>query len=67
MTAKTTLRIAAIVLGVAASVLAVMAVTVYEGYFPADWADHISADELGGLSALAVVAAIGASWAEKEV
>lgn len=57
------LHVLAVVLGVAASILAVLSVAVFEGYFPASVVDNLTWGELAGLSALSVVGAVGCSLA----
>ena len=65
-TEKKTYALIAVLLGIAASLLAVMAVAVYEGYITSSWADNLTDGELGFLSALAVVGAVGMGYvAEK--
>ena len=59
------LHLVAVALGVAASALAVSAVAVYEGYFPPSYVGNMTPGELGGVSALAVVGAAGAAYAER--
>lgn len=63
MEAKRAFHLVAVILGIAASLLAVLAVAVYEGYFPSSYVDSLTPGELGGLSALAVVGAIGCGYA----
>ncbi len=65
MDRKYMFHILAVVLGIAASLLAVLAVAIYEGYIPLSYVDNVSATELGTFAALAVVAAIGVSSAER--
>jgi hypothetical protein len=64
---KGTFHLIAVILGIAASLLAVLAVATYEGYIPLGDVDNLTSTELGTLSALAVVGAIGAAYAEREM
>lgn len=63
MEGKKTFHLIAVILGIAASLLAVLAVATYESYFPESVVDNLTPGELGGLSALAVVGAIGCGYA----
>lgn len=55
----------AIVLGIAGSVLAVLAVLVYEGWLTTALVDNFTDVELGAFSALSITGAIAARFAEK--
>ena len=56
------LTLIAVLLGIAASVLAILAVAVDFGYVPAGWANGMTDGELGVLSALAVVGAVAIGY-----
>lgn len=55
----------AVVLAITATVLAALAIAVFEGYMPADLVGNLTPGELGVFSALAVIAAIGARAEER--
>lgn len=58
-------RFLAIVLGIGASLLAVLAIAVNYGYIPTTFVNGFTATELGVFAALAVVGAIGCEAAEQ--
>lgn len=58
-------RFLAVLLGIFASLLAVLAIAVNYGYIPTTFVNGFSATELGVFAALAVVAAIGCEVAEQ--
>lgn len=62
---ETTFHLLAIVFGIAASLLAVLAVAEYEAYIPVADVDNLTSTELGTLSALSVVAALGFGYVAK--
>lgn len=62
---KETYRNLAILLGVIAAILTVLAVASFEGYIPASYVDNVSPSELGTFAALAVVAAVAFAEMEK--
>lgn len=55
----------AVVFGIVASILAVLAVLVFLGWIPLSFVDNITATEMGALAALAAVGA-GASYVASE-
>jgi hypothetical protein len=63
---KKTFHLIAVILGIAGSLLAVLAVSVYEGYITAADAGGFSDGVLGTLSALAYVGGAGFALAERE-
>jgi hypothetical protein len=65
-TIKALFHTLAVILGIAGSLLAVLAIAVYEGYISAADVGSFTDGELGTLSALAYVAAIGFAVAERE-
>lgn len=62
-----TLHLIAVLLGIAGSLLAILAVAVYEGYLTTAQVGNFTADELGVLSALSVAGAIGTAYAENNL
>lgn len=60
-----TYKLIAILFGILASVLAVLAVVTYLSYIPASWVDNFTDAELGTFSALSVVGAIAFAELEK--
>lgn len=56
---KKTFHLIAVLFGIAASLLAIAAVAVYEGYLPESTVDNLTSGELGVLAALSVAAAVG--------
>lgn len=61
-----TYRLISILLGILASVLAVLALAAYWGYIPASYVDNFTFGELGSFAALAVIGAVGVDYlAEK--
>jgi hypothetical protein len=63
---KKTFHLVAVILGIAGSLVAVLAIAVYEGYITSADAGGFSDGVLGTLSALAYVAAAGFALAERE-
>lgn len=51
------LHLLALVLGIVASILVVLAVGVYLGYIPASWVDSLTAGQLGVLAGITIVGA----------
>lgn len=62
MISKRGFSLIAVLLGIAASVLAILAVAEFMGYIPATWAQNMTDGELGVLSALAVVGAVAVGY-----
>lgn len=56
---RKTYTLIAVLFGILASILAVLAVAAYESWIPASYVDNLTSGELGALAALSVVAAIG--------
>ncbi len=56
----------AVVLGLAGSLIAVLAIALYEGYITAADVGNFNDGELGTISALAYVGAVGFAVAERE-
>lgn len=50
----------AVIFGITASVLAVLAVLLYEGWIPLSFVDNITATEMGALAALSATGAVAA-------
>lgn len=63
---KKTFHLIAVILGIAGSLLAVLAIASYEGYVTAADVGNFSDGVLGTLSALAYVGAAGFALAERE-
>jgi hypothetical protein len=59
---KRTFRLIAVLLGIAAAVLSVLAVAEFMSYIPATWANGLTDGELGVLAALAVVGAVALGY-----
>ncbi len=57
----------ALILGIVASILVVLAVVVYLGYVPASWVDSLTDGELTALAAITIVAAGGSYMAGERV
>lgn len=61
-----TYHLVAILFGVIASVLVILAIATYLGYAPATWVDNVSPTELGVLAALSIFVAGFAAYEEKQ-
>ena len=65
MVSKNVYHMLAVILGIVGSILAVLAVLVFENWLTPALVDNFSATELGAFSALAITGAIASSAAEK--
>ncbi len=63
---RKTFHLIAVVLGIAGSLLAVLAIAVFEAYITPAQAGNFSAGVLGTLAALAYVGGAGAALAERD-
>lgn len=59
-------RFAAILLGIAATLLVILAIAVYYGYIDATLVDNLTSGELGTFGVLAIGGAVGCEYASRK-
>lgn len=67
MMQKETFHLLAVIFGVIASVLVVLAIASYLGYVPTAWVDNLTDGELAVFATLAIIAAGASAYEERNL